>query len=225
MTCAWCLLISGTLTILHPVILYQDFYLFLACRFLTGVLEIFFYVSTADIFSRWFPNKERATLISFSFNGTNIGAAIVYTFCGYLAHRWVGKWRSMLQIRLKKQPTKLDSYHQFQTSFPFLCFRSTARSWIIGKITAMSPLPRVIIVNLAPEHSSVVAGIESTVYSLSAIAAQTITGFMITNHSSQEWNNCFYLAAVISTLGAVIFALYGSSETQPWASTSPTKEE
>ncbi|KAL6955774.1 hypothetical protein U1Q18_051705 [Sarracenia purpurea var. burkii] len=84
---------------------------------------------------------------------------------------------------------------------------------------------RVLMVSLAPEHSSVVAGIASCSFSISAIASQSITGFMVTNHSSQEWNNCFYLAAMISSLGAVIFALYGSSEAQSWASSSPTKGE
>ncbi|KAL6955765.1 hypothetical protein U1Q18_052022, partial [Sarracenia purpurea var. burkii] len=43
---------------------------------------------TSQVFSRWFPVKERSTLIAFSFNGTNAGVAIVYPFCGYLAHKW-----------------------------------------------------------------------------------------------------------------------------------------
>ncbi|KAL6955775.1 hypothetical protein U1Q18_051706, partial [Sarracenia purpurea var. burkii] len=69
-------------------------------------------------------------------------------------------------------------------------------------------------------------GHESRKFSLvSSSADQANNPRWLFSQTSQEWNNCFYLAAVISTLGAVIFALYGSSEAQSWASTSPTKEE
>lgn len=41
----------------------------------------------------------------------------------------------------------------------------------------------------------------------------------------EEWVNCFYLAAAISALGAIIFMFFGSSKAQPWASIPPAKEE
>ncbi|XP_065225571.1 vesicular glutamate transporter 2.2-like isoform X2 [Planococcus citri] len=358
-TCAWSMLLAGVLTMLHPAILNLHFYLFLACRFFTGIFEMLFYVGTSDIFSRWFPMKEMSALISFSFNGTNIGLAAVYPFCAYLAHKWgwqmvfyvtgfMGVIFAILSLVLvKNQPsddkwiskkelayileetnhtTKMNVSHPYWkilTSVPVwaLCCTVFVYMWVTSVISACLPLfirdlthketdeigyissipnivyiflfpidgaimdywknnsgitvtrmhkiiisiaflfasvmfvtvavaftssliasmsifvliqvpmsfvpiiLQVLVVNLSADHSAVVGGLLSFFFSLSAIACQTMTGFMIPEHSLQEWNNCFYLAAAISAFGAVIFMLFGSSELQPWALTSPSKKE
>ena len=43
--------------------------------------------------------------------------------------------------------------------------------------------------------------------------------------SSQEWNNCFFLAAGVLGIGTIIFINFASSETQPWSSISPSDNE
>lgn len=358
-TCGWSLLFGGILTALHPCILYMNFYLFLACRFLTGIFEMLFFVGVSDIFSRWFPKKEMSALISFTFNGTNIGLAGVYPFCAYLAYYWgwqmafyvtgfISIISSILSLMLvKNQPsedkwiakrelcyilqetdrsTKMNISHPYKkilTSGPVwaLCTMQFAYMWVSSVLSTILPLyikdltqrdtdeigyissipnivyifmfpidgaimdywknhshisataihkiivsiaflfasvmfvavasalttnlvatltvfvliqipmsfipiiVQVLIVNLALDHAGVVACMTSFFYSLSAIVCQTLTGFMIPHHNSQEWINCFYLAAVISALGTIIFLLFGSSEAQPWASVAPTKEE
>ncbi|XP_065208417.1 vesicular glutamate transporter 2-like isoform X2 [Planococcus citri] len=95
-SCAFCMLLSGFATILHPVALYQGFYTFLLCRFLTGIVEAAFYASTSEISSRWFPLSETSTLIAYSMNGVNAGVTITHPFCGYLAHEW--GWQMVFYI-------------------------------------------------------------------------------------------------------------------------------
>ncbi|XP_065208424.1 vesicular glutamate transporter 3-like isoform X2 [Planococcus citri] len=357
-TCSVCMLVSGILTILHPAILYIDFQLFLACRILTGVFENFFYISTTEIFSRWIPKEERSTLISFSFNGTNVGLALTYPMCGYLAHIW--GWQMVFyvtgiisvvvavicMITVKNKPSqdtwisrnerlyilqetdhearmesKSHPYKSILLSTPVwaLCINIFTFIWVasilgtclplyiqdstgketdeIGLIScipnavyifmfpicgmfmdywknnsgvtltrihktlistafivasvlfvgaafitdftttltffisiqiimAFVPLIlQIVSVALAPDHSSVIAGMTTFSFSASSIISQTVTGFMIKNHTAQEWNYCFYLAAAMSVLGAVVFLLYGSSEPQLWSSLAFVEED
>ena len=41
-TCSICMLISGIVTLLHPIALQLDFRLFLACRLVTGLCQVVF---------------------------------------------------------------------------------------------------------------------------------------------------------------------------------------
>ncbi|XP_065208413.1 sialin-like isoform X2 [Planococcus citri] len=348
--CSLCLFVAGTMTILHPAALYLDFRLFLACRFVTGVFESFFYVSTADIFARWFPKNERSTLISFSFNGTNVGVAVVYPFCGYLANtwgwqvvfyvtggismlsavicitliknrpsqdRWISKkeldyileetetslteiteinhpyksiftsgpvWAicmvvfaymwintvvgSCLPLYLKDMTQKSTDEIGLITSIPnivfiitfpiagvlmsywdncsklsvsrihkimmtFACVTSTISLVVITLITdfAVSLISVIVIqivtsfmaliieivpVSLHADSGSIIVGMISVFLSVGAIVSQSATSLIVTNHTMQEWNDCFLLASSILLLTAVIFAIYGSSEPQTW---------
>ncbi|XP_065208439.1 vesicular glutamate transporter 3-like [Planococcus citri] len=356
-TCSLCMFLSGILTILHSAALEQNFYIFLACRFLTGLFESSFYVSTTYISSRWFPKRERTTLISFAFNGTNFGVAVTYPFCGYLAKRW--GWRMvfyvtgvialfvalLVQILVRNHPSQdtwitkkelayiledtddIDSpkmehkdskkdkhvLKYMLTSGPLwalyggtFCFMwmstilgaclplyindvtkkevdeigylssvpnavyifmfpilgalidywknhsdismtrihkillssafisasllFTAAVFISDYTTSMilfitiqvflSVAPLVfslIIVNIAPKHTSHVGGLCSIFFSSGAFVALIVTGFIVTNHTIQEWNNTFLLTAGVSIVGALIFVLYGSSEAQKWS--------
>ncbi|XP_065221776.1 sodium-dependent phosphate transport protein 3-like isoform X1 [Planococcus citri] len=91
-----CMLISGLTTLIQPLALHLDLWSFLLCRFVTGIFESFFYASTADIAAHWFPRNERSMLISFSFNGANVGTAIVYPFCGYISYNF--GWKNTFYI-------------------------------------------------------------------------------------------------------------------------------
>ncbi|XP_065208426.1 vesicular glutamate transporter 3-like isoform X1 [Planococcus citri] len=87
-SCSMSLLIAGFLTIFHPAILYLDFNAFLVCRFVTGFFLNVFSISTAELYSRWFPRKERSTLISIGYNGVNAGIALAFPLFGFIANKW-----------------------------------------------------------------------------------------------------------------------------------------
>ncbi|XP_065208429.1 vesicular glutamate transporter 2.2-like [Planococcus citri] len=92
-------------------------------------------------------------------------------------------------------------------------------------LAIISLVSQILIISIAPNSSSVIAGLCLFAYSTSSISAHNITGFMTTNHSLQEWNNCFLLTSGVSILSAVIFTVYGSSEAQSWSTSSPDKPE
>ncbi|XP_065208477.1 vesicular glutamate transporter 3-like [Planococcus citri] len=87
-SCALCLMLSGITTVLHPITLRYNFYLFMAIRFLTGVFENFLIISVSEVSSKWILKNERSKLTSYSVSGLRVGMAIVHGFCGYLAHGW-----------------------------------------------------------------------------------------------------------------------------------------
>ncbi|XP_065208493.1 vesicular glutamate transporter 3-like isoform X2 [Planococcus citri] len=82
---------------------------------------------------------------------------------------------------------------------------------------------QIVTISIAPNSSSVIAALGMFAFNLSSILSRSITGFMIKNHSVEEWNNCFILTSGVSLFGAIFFLLFGSSEVQSWAAT-PTKE-
>ncbi|XP_065208484.1 vesicular glutamate transporter 3-like [Planococcus citri] len=85
-------------------------------------------------------------------------------------------------------------------------------------------ITQIIIISVAPNSSGAVAGLVTFVASVRNILARETTGYMTTNRSMEEWNNCFILSSVILMLSAVIFAFYGSSEAQSW-SKSPNPDD
>ncbi|XP_065208438.1 vesicular glutamate transporter 1-like [Planococcus citri] len=84
---AFAMTISGLLTMLQPAALYLDFRVFLTFRLLNGFFANCFFLSAAEIYSRWIPRKERSTLISFSYMGINFSSVISYPLFGYMADR------------------------------------------------------------------------------------------------------------------------------------------
>ncbi|XP_065205536.1 vesicular glutamate transporter 1-like [Planococcus citri] len=87
-SCAVFSFIGGIMTTLQPVTLKLGFNLFLVCRFIAGAFESFFYASSSGVILHWFPRNERSFLAAFSFNGVNVGVAVAYPLCGYLAYKW-----------------------------------------------------------------------------------------------------------------------------------------
>ncbi|XP_065208486.1 vesicular glutamate transporter 2-like isoform X2 [Planococcus citri] len=86
--CTISLLFIGITTMLNPISLYYGFYVFLACRVLTGICESFLLVSILEVCSKWIPQNERSKLISFTITGFNMGVAIVHGLCAFLANGW-----------------------------------------------------------------------------------------------------------------------------------------
>ncbi|XP_065214286.1 vesicular glutamate transporter 3-like isoform X2 [Planococcus citri] len=82
------MMLLSVLTMFTPVGLHLDFRCLLALRFIIGFFENIAFSSTSDVFRHWIPLIERSRLMSFSHNGTYIGAALLYSVCGFLAHKW-----------------------------------------------------------------------------------------------------------------------------------------
>ncbi|XP_065208487.1 vesicular glutamate transporter 3-like [Planococcus citri] len=83
---------------------------------------------------------------------------------------------------------------------------------------------QIVTISIAPNSSSVIAGLGMFAFNLSSILSRTLTGLMTTHHSVEEWNNCFILTSGVSLFGAIFFVLFGSSEVQSWAQL-PAKEQ
>ncbi|XP_065208468.1 vesicular glutamate transporter 3-like [Planococcus citri] len=81
----------------------------------------------------------------------------------------------------------------------------------------------LISINIAPNHTGLVAGFTAFWYALSPIVSQTLASFMTSNRKIDEWNNYFLVTAGVLLLGTILFTLYGSSEPQSW-SMSPNYE-
>ncbi|XP_065208447.1 vesicular glutamate transporter 2-like isoform X2 [Planococcus citri] len=349
-SCSVSIMIMGVTTLLHSASLYANFYLFLICRFISGLAEAFFNVSTAEIFTRWIPQSERSTLVSFSFNGANVGFAIAYPVLGFLAYNF--GWQTIfyftgiipmvlsviLLMFVKNRPcqdvwiSKQElQYISRETNMylprhmvihPYRMIFTSAAVWalLVGKfihgwitsvlnvyfpiyvedlthtttdeVGLISSIPTVVYifmfpiagtmmdywkthshltmtqihkiimsftlitagilfvaiaiisnftvsmvmfviiqilmsfvililelvtVNLAPNDTSIIAGLSTFSAAFSSIISRTIIGFIITEHTLHEWNDCFILTAFVLISGAVIFVKYGSSEAQPWS--------
>ncbi|XP_065208471.1 vesicular glutamate transporter 3-like isoform X1 [Planococcus citri] len=345
------MIISGILTFLLPIVLRYNFYAFLFCRFLTGILEGFAGAGLTEACSHWMPKSERGTLMSIYFNGFYVGTAAIYPLCGLLIsvsgwpmvfyftgltsllfsllclilirnHPSEDKWisRKELSFILQdinttsiKMVTTYSTYKRILTSIPiwmlfivnFLCGwvdttvlsslalfikDSTGKSteevailssvpgalgilasasggplmdyWKNNSSIALTRMHKIILgtafisqmflfmtqtfiqdlimtiiifvairlflpyilivmqlisINIAPNHTGLVAGYTSLWYALGMIASQTVASFMTSKHKIDEWNNYFLLTAGILLLGTILFTLYGSSEPQSWS--------
>ncbi|XP_065208475.1 sialin-like [Planococcus citri] len=88
MSMAGSMTISSITTFLQPITLSYSFYLFLFCRFLTGVFTGFAYSGFTEACSHWMPKSERGTLMSICFNGFHIATATVHLICGIIISEW-----------------------------------------------------------------------------------------------------------------------------------------
>uniref|UniRef100_A0A1B6IUG6 Major facilitator superfamily (MFS) profile domain-containing protein n=2 Tax=Homalodisca liturata TaxID=320908 RepID=A0A1B6IUG6_9HEMI len=70
---------------------------------------------------------------------------------------------------------------------------------------------------LAPQHASVMFGLSNTVGTLAGSISPLISGFIITDHSQEQWRIVFYIASAVLLAGALIYGIFASGEKQPWA--------
>jgi len=94
----------------------------------------------------------------------------------------------------------------------FLAVASTCLSYIVVVVNQL---------DLEPLHAGKIMGLTFCFASVAKVAAPHVVGAM-TYHSSTraEWQNIFFLAAGIYTLGAVVFVVFGSGRRQNWHSYS-----
>ncbi|XP_065208451.1 sialin-like [Planococcus citri] len=76
---------------------------------------------------------------------------------------------------------------------------------------------QIILISIAPNSSSIIAGLSTVVTALSSIGTRNTIASMTTDHTLEEWDHCILIMSGISLLGGVFFILCGSSETQPWS--------
>ncbi|XP_065208380.1 sialin-like [Planococcus citri] len=81
---------------------------------------------------------------------------------------------------------------------------------------------QLVCIYMGPKHASFVAGISAFWYTVSTMILPTVVGFLVQHNSLEEWNRCFLLSGGVLLCGAVIFLMYGSSEPQPWSTSSPS---
>ncbi|XP_065208453.1 vesicular glutamate transporter 2-like [Planococcus citri] len=82
------MILSGIITVLNPISLQYNFYLFLVCRFIVGFSESLLSVSVAEVSSQWTPNNERSKLVAITASGITVGLTIVHAVCASVAYAW-----------------------------------------------------------------------------------------------------------------------------------------
>lgn len=342
-------LTMSLLTALNPRSLRFGFQTLIAVKILAGLFDGVAYVSTAEIFSRWIPESERARFMSIIFTGVYISAAVSYPICGYVAYYWGWKmifylaggvgclWSAIWLIIARDEPSEdrliskkelayilsqtetsarteiTHPYREILTSPPvwalgiskliygvgfsviitylpqyvkdmthreineigviasipnFVCiiitpiigtlmdylqnkhnlkpsqihkilmtFGFTTGS-ILFAVAALSVnftvsmicfiliklflslnflILQLVCLYMAPKHSSVLQGFTASWYMISYIVVPSAVGFIVVNHTIQEWSMCFLLVAGLLMFGAIVYLIYGSSELQPWA--------
>ncbi|GFN94380.1 vesicular glutamate transporter 1, partial [Plakobranchus ocellatus] len=72
--------------------------------------------------------------------------------------------------------------------------------------------------DIAPAYASILMGLSNTFATLPGIVSPALTAVVVEDESSSgQWQIVFYLAAIIYAIGAVIYAVFGSAQVQPWA--------
>jgi len=104
------------------------------------------------------------------------------------------------------------------------CNRALTVIVMLAAMTSTCISYPVIVVNqldLAPLHAGKIMGLTSCLGLLGAIAAPHAMGILTYHRSSRsEWRKVFFLAAVVYTVGAIVFVIFGSGERQSWAGTA-----
>ncbi|XP_046658353.1 vesicular glutamate transporter 2.1-like isoform X3 [Homalodisca vitripennis] len=78
---------------------------------------------------------------------------------------------------------------------------------------------------LAPQHASVMYGIVNTFGTLAGSISPLITGFIVTDHTEEQWRTVFYVASAIVLVGALFYGIFAVGEKQPWAMDESEKAE
>ncbi|XP_054158501.1 putative inorganic phosphate cotransporter [Oppia nitens] len=94
--CAGGIAVSILINACTPVIARSHIYwLLLASRVVLGLSQAFIFPSTYALLSRWVPDHERSTFLSFPTIGSNLGSIATTALSGYLCeHGYAGGWPS-----------------------------------------------------------------------------------------------------------------------------------
>ena len=85
--------VKAVLTILTPVIVKIDFYLFVAVRIIEGIFEGLTIPCMPDVWRFWAPPMERSRMAAFAMSGNFVGTLVTFPISGILAEQ-VG-WESV----------------------------------------------------------------------------------------------------------------------------------
>lgn len=93
---------------------------------------------------------------------------------------------------------------------------------VIGKVTlgAFTAGNAAAVVDMAPMYSATLNGMITTFGQTTGVLAPLVAGLLSSSakgDKATQWTHIFYLAAAVSFVGGVVFAIYGSAERQPWA--------
>ncbi|XP_046660384.1 vesicular glutamate transporter 2.2-like isoform X2 [Homalodisca vitripennis] len=76
---------------------------------------------------------------------------------------------------------------------------------------------------LAPQHASIMYGLSNTVGTMSGSISPVVTGFIVTDHTLEQWRDVFYVASFLLLMGALLYGMFARGEQQPWALVQNTK--
>lgn len=77
--------------------------------------------------------------------------------------------------------------------------------------------------DIAPQHASVLMGIGNTFATIPGIVSPMLTGYLVTEQTSEEWKTVFFISAGIYLAGCIIYWIWASGELQEWAKTPEQK--
>ncbi|XP_046675864.1 vesicular glutamate transporter 2-like isoform X1 [Homalodisca vitripennis] len=77
---------------------------------------------------------------------------------------------------------------------------------------------------LAPQHASIVYGLSNTFVTIAGCLTPLISGFIVTDHSEDQWQIVFYIAAGVVLAGALFYGTFGYGEKLPWVTAEEKME-
>ncbi|XP_065208437.1 sodium-dependent phosphate transport protein 3-like isoform X2 [Planococcus citri] len=148
----------------------------------------------------------------------NIAGIFVFPICGILMDHGKKKISETLIHKTLIAGALFFCSTLFAISVITSDFMVSIISFVIAQMlmSIVSLVTGIMAIIIAPNSTSVIAASSLFMLSFGCISGRSATGFMIRNHSLEEWNNIFILTSGILMLNAVIFVLYGSSAPHTW---------
>ncbi|KAK7871343.1 hypothetical protein R5R35_007602 [Gryllus longicercus] len=88
--------VTSFLTLLTPVLVKLNVYIFIAIRVIEGIFEGVSYPSMHDVWANWAPPLERSRLATIGYSGSYVGTVVAMTLSGVLAEQ--AGWPSVFYV-------------------------------------------------------------------------------------------------------------------------------
>jgi len=79
----------------------------------------------------------------------------------------------------------------------------------------------VNMLDMAPQYAGIIMGVSNTFATIPGIVSPSITGYIVQHGSVDEWRIVFFITACFYLFGAIFYAIFASSELQPWSNYEP----
>ena len=168
------------------------------------------------------------TVLNFSVQESGMISALPY-FALFVIMLSSGRLADFLRKEKNISTTTLRKTHTVtgfaaQATFLAILGYTTNTTFVIILITlavgmcglAWSGFP-INYLDIAPRYAGFIMGFSNTIATMSAIVSPTIAGALTPNQTQQEWRIVFFITASVYVCGAVIYAVFASSERQEWA--------